>query len=1146
MAGRPMVLNRRGLPDECFPPADTNSLAGGGFGNSRAGCGTTSGGSVESRGDTSEPLLSSVCELAKLVVVLRLLEATMVPHRLPPQEAAELVRLRDEVSRLQTRCEDAERDLADEGQLRTAAEADSVRTTENFYTVHDANQDLRTENEVLVTRIREPDIAVAEQAHGIQRLKGRCRSSDAGCAAAMRYVSQERERMKAGLTVYNTELAKLRQYLEENGRGKVFSPSPRVKALLAENASLPRANSVLRQNSADHGLNTRADTVDGWAFCVWSRLGAPGPDDTGLLRLMSPSSSSLDSADGGSASPATETSLVSSTTPQASSTPTEGSAEHSFIRPLDEAPAMSSTESSRGGQSDDGLFDDPPSDVSTRKRRRLRQYASKQSSSSAPSKLPASRRLGRPSVDLKRKPAAVVATPKARSGPKKPRISNTSSVGTSPSPKSSHSPLGSDHDGSDVTDSMEIDLDAGSPVGKGSSLQPSAPDEETKSSGALDHSSADVAPLSQSPVEILDLTPGDAVEPSQKNASSPFSSPVLSYFPRKDGRPRRSSSVASELRMRESLEKELADDDFMLGLTAEDSVAGNMDSTQSQKGLHSPVSPTDAVAEDSIDSPAEDGHHSHTGEVSVVEVPVEAGAPVDEAPVPEPSPSVSRPGSDSGVAPSTPAHASGDVTSDEVPVAPVSSAPGSEVSANVTVVPARTRARSQRAAGISTQPTPVPRHGSGVGTQGGSQPRRQTHVVTATVMARRGTDTSAFAPAATVVSRAANSRKLTATTEQFLKPDFTAAWCQMLNVSLSESAPKDHMAPLDFAFLALMYNVHSSRHPWRVLFDRMTDEPLTFELGKLVQGVRISIRASGHGGLVQMWRRFSGHYYKDNEKIDLCIALRERRHWLQVSAVDNAIRKFKEGPDPLDPFTHVILGLWRHLNRMRNNRADLLRQQIDRLWEWCTSAGGRTSTLPTEVLLEPSYVQYSKEVLEWAPATKDWFRELRVLDANQPWRNCWIDAPAEHPCNTTYAPCNPGAPLFVPTSMTRQAVISDFVVDQSLADADLVAPWFNKVSAAAGATESSPAEAAKESSVGTENHPPGPAETAEALDEDSFSIAPVDTATSELDSAVTESSATPTGVEVLAHDAEEAPCDIVLAPFEMLVQIATSERLASE
>ncbi|OWZ11189.1 LOW QUALITY PROTEIN: hypothetical protein PHMEG_00015831 [Phytophthora megakarya] len=222
---------------------------------------------------------------------------------------------------------------------------------------------------------------------------------------------------------------------------------------------------------------------------------------------------------------------------------------------------------------------------------------------------------------------------------------------------------------------------------------------------------------------------------------------------------------------------------------------------------------------------------------------------------------------------------------------------------------------------------------------------------------------------------------------------------------------------------------------------------------------------------------------------------------------------------------------------MRNNPADLLRQQIDRL------AGGRTRTLPTEVLLEPSYLQYSTEVLEWAPDITDWFRELRVLDAKQPWMNCWIDATAEHPYNTTYALCNPSAPLFVPTSMTQQAVIYGIVVDHSLADTDLTAPWVTTAPSVGGITEGSPARAAEKGSVGIEGAPAAPVETAEALDEDSLSFVPAETAVSGPDSAATESSATPLAP---AHDVEEPPSNKDLVPFEMLVQIAISERLASE
>ncbi|OWY90489.1 hypothetical protein PHMEG_00041363 [Phytophthora megakarya] len=139
------------------------------------------------------------------------------------------------------------------------------------------------------------------------------------------------------------------------------------------------------------------------------------------------------------------------------------------------------------------------------------------------------------------------------------------------------------------------------------------------------------------PVEVLDLTSDDVVTSLPGKDSSPFSSPVVSFFPRKDGRPRRSSSVASELRMRESLEKELADDDFMLGLTAEGSVAGTMDSVPGKEGSRNPASPSDAVGEVSVDNSAGDDHQAPTGENSVVEAPVETGALGGGVPAPEPS-----------------------------------------------------------------------------------------------------------------------------------------------------------------------------------------------------------------------------------------------------------------------------------------------------------------------------------------------------------------------------------------------------------------------------------------------------------------------------------------------------------------------------
>ncbi|OWZ03075.1 hypothetical protein PHMEG_00025261 [Phytophthora megakarya] len=748
------------------------------------------------------------------------------------------------------------------------------------------------------------EVLTAAVAHGVQRLKDCCRSSDADCAGAMRYVSQERERMKAGLAVYNAELTKLRQYLEEHYRGKGCSSSPRMKALLAENASLRRANSVLRQNSAEHRLNTDTlilSTAGLSASGLDCELLGLGPDHTGLLWLMPPSSQSQGSVDEDSEHPVTEVSESPSKASLGSGSLSEGSVEHSFIRSSSDSSVEPSTEVSVSGSDSGGLFDDEPNENPPRKRKRLRQNAVVRSAPSSPSKLPAVRRLGRPSVDLKRKAASTAILSVDRS----------------------------------------------------------------------DHKKA-----------------------------------------RPNGRPRRSTSVISELRMRENLERELADDDFMLGLTNEGLVAptssppqGTVQAVVTHAGVaelpteesvatEPPTANSSVEAQvppesSSAETPGGAAAESMTPTISTPSRPIQ-----DSPPSPPRQPSAvpisqllnevdvnvaALGGSDASV--------KGSEVDNESSAELSSAGLGFEGSVEPSTLPVQPVVQPQQATEDSVRSSSRTRRGRGHVIKNDPRPRRPTRVITATVTARRGTDNSTFTPAVAAISRATNSRKLPANTERFLKPGFTVvgaqkAWCKMLNVSLSAAAPKEHSPPLDFAFLALMYN--------------------------------------------------------DNEKVDLCVALWERRHWLQVSSMDNAIQAFRKASDPRDPFTRVVLSLWADLNRTRNNRADLLRQQFDRLWDWCSKTNGGSGNLPTEVLLEPSYLQYSMEVLEWAPVTEDRSRELRVLDAEQPWRNSWIDAPVEHPYNTTYAPCNPSVPLFVATSMTGQAVLSGIVVDQSLADADLV------------------------------------------------------------------------------------------------------------
>ncbi|OWY99834.1 hypothetical protein PHMEG_00029095 [Phytophthora megakarya] len=442
--------------------------------------------------------------------IQEVLTAAVTPHRLPPQEADELVRLKDEVSRLQTRCEDAERGLANEVQLRTATEADSVRSTEDFYTIHDANQDLRN---------RERGIA-------------------------MRYVAQERERMKAGLAVYNAELTKLRQYLEEHDRGKVSSPSPRMKALLAENASLP-------------GLS--ASGLD------WELLGL-GPDHTGLLRLLPRSSQSEGSVDGNSTPPVVEAS---------------------------ESPSKVS----------------PGSGRSTRSRPNTHLFGLQVIRLWG--RLPRSRKTARSAFGRSEEKAAPTATPSVVRFDHKKARSSTSGLSIDKEPLSPpHPPLRKAR----LMMTQDLTLVLKPPLGR---------------SAASD--------------SVVDLTIDDATDLSSKKDSSPFSSPVVSYFPRQDGRPRRSISVVSELRMR--LEYELADDDFMLRLTSEDSVAATSTPPQGQApAVTTPAGAAELSTKKSVVTEPPTADSSVEAQVppessSAVDSSVEAQVPLESSSAETPIPS---------------------------------------------------------------------------------------------------------------------------------------------------------------------------------------------------------------------------------------------------------------------------------------------------------------------------------------------------------------------------------------------------------------------------------------------------------------------------------------------------------------------------
>ncbi|OWZ23637.1 hypothetical protein PHMEG_0001490 [Phytophthora megakarya] len=129
---------------------------------------------------------------------------------------------------------------------------------------------------------------------------------------------------------------------------------------------------------------------------------------------------------------------------------------------------------------------------------------------------------------------------------------------------------------------------------------------------------------------------------------------------------------------------------------------------------------------------------------------------------------------------------------------------------------------------------------------------------------------------------------------------------------------------------------------------------------------------------VRMWRQFRGMSTDKTEKADLA-GLYERRYWVQGVAVENYLRRQAKEIGKNHPRYLAISKAWREYNKTRNALADRLRWQMPReVWK-CYRGGAHYRRLGAEDA---------------------------KLDQHQPWRNCWVDAPFEHPYNTVVLEIN--------------------------------------------------------------------------------------------------------------------------------------------
>ncbi|POM71222.1 Hypothetical protein PHPALM_12232 [Phytophthora palmivora] len=696
-----------------------------------------------------------------------------------------------------------------------------------------------------------------------------------------------------------------------------------------------RANSILRQQSANHGLNTDA--------LVLSSAGITVDDiDLSLLGLFPPRVTPGRS--GG----------------ESSDNEASDSAQQAISVPL------SSTGNQEGDSEDSQPVGLPP------KRRRLRRHqvpAAKPGppTSAAPkSSLPLNRRLGRPSAKPKRRSSAPTPArlpPTTHSSPvvsPTPALSSpfpsastsiapalTSSVPKSPTPPLTASAVSVDTESSPALQQVSSEVaDEGLEDGEVADQLPSSSDSEAEDTEELPDSDGDAtasnAAATEPSSEVVDLASGDVDNAGvSKPVDSPFSSPVIP-MPRKDGRPVRGASVVSDLRSMEMVERELAENYLVLGL--------------------SPTCSTPPAVAQTLPTTA-----SETDGRQVSQVHTPSSRPV--------------------------------VTALSVVSAPVSSL----------IRPRRSQ----------------------------SSARRPHAVVTATLSTAPGPGSVTFTPIGSSLQLPLGSKKLAALAGPFLEPGFTApgaqeAWCQIQNRSLSEPRPKDGVSPVSAASLSAMMDWENSSHPWQQLRRRLPEQPCLFDSSGFPPGRRSPSERLGSDAPSKC-----GGSSK-SERADLGLTLWERRHWIQVSAVENYLRRLEREHGRKDPLVVALVAKWKTYNKARNLRADRLRQQmVYRVWEWSIEHDCKPHENPAELLLEPSYLQYSYEVLDWAPTTDNWIQELMILDAQQPWHYCWMDAPAEHPYNTTFAPCNLDVPLFVPRHRSYASVASSVVVNPALDPASI-------------------------------------------------------------------------------------------------------------
>ncbi|GMF31073.1 unnamed protein product [Phytophthora lilii] len=240
---------------------------------------------------------------------------------------------------------------------------------------------------------------------------------------------------------------------------------------------------------------------------------------------------------------------------------------------------------------------------------------------------------------------------------------------------------------------------------------------------------------------------------------------------------------------------------------------------------------------------------------------------------------------------------------------------------------------------------------------------------------------------------------------------------------------------------------------WQVVRRQLPSHACLFSTVDFDVNVKVSQRASFDQRLCTYWRSFRG--FGDEEDADLGYALWERDHWIPARAVElffshafavlANIDSARFGPEDQARICRELEAArakWVVYLADRTKRCDRLRVKlVYKVWRWAVDEDPALADIPPEFLFKSSIPGYSFEYLTWVPKSSAWLSEVAALDELQPWRTGWVGAPAQHPYNTTFVPCNPSAPMFVPVGFSRESVGRQIQVDPAQTASEVSAGW---------------------------------------------------------------------------------------------------------